>query len=105
MRFCSSHYASLVERRSLPTTAVGSIGPIARTFSPPQNVSMTFAVLSLITRLLIECSQRFNHFVEAHRTFAPWHSPESWSRFDRTSIRRPRRKDRALFVQCEIGIG
>jgi hypothetical protein len=80
------------------------LGPSLETFSPPQNVSMTFAILSLITRL-IKCSQRFNHFVEADRTFAPWHSPESWSRFDRTSIRRPRRKGRALFVQCEIGIG
>lgn len=95
---------ALIDRLSLSTITVRSIRPIGRAFSAPQKSSIAVAVVSLIASLPIKCPQRLHHFVEADHTFASWHAPQSWRCLDRTRVRRPRRKDRALFVQRKIGI-
>jgi len=70
----------------------------------PHNASITVAAGSLIPCLLVEYPKRLHYIVKADGSFASGHAPQSGSCLDRTRVRRPRRKNRALFIQGEAGI-
>ena len=74
---------------------------------PLEDMATTFvtAISADIRRLLVECTERLHHFVEADMRAARSGVTQGWSGVDRTRIRRPRGEDGSFFIEREVRVG
>jgi hypothetical protein len=81
-----------------PTTAAPALGSVSRPFLD------ALIAATAASRLLVERPQRLYYLVEVDGTLSSRQTSQCRNRLDGARIRRPRREDRSLFIERQIGI-